>query len=149
MNRTALFGLVLGLVVAGCAPEKQPESPPAATTGDHGGEGPAIVPGGTTAEIWAQIRSQQLALETAVLEARTNEIHGPALAIRDLAVALRERAGADAGARRAELDASVDSVRTAADRLHEFGDAGNLSGAERELSRVNAGLRTLAEITSP
>ena len=141
--------LALAVVLAGCghgggesAKEAAHEDPTTRASGTttHGaeGKGAVVAPGATAAAIRAQLQERRLALETAIHEGRLAEVHDQAFAVRDLVIALHEKAGVAPGTTHEEVDAKLAELKASAGKLDEYGDAGNLSGAESEFVKFNA-----------
>ena len=109
-----------------------------ATTHGAEGKGAPVAAGATAAEIRAQLSERRLALETSIHEGRLNEVHDRAFAVRDLVIALHEKAGVAPGTTHEQIDAKLAELKASAGKLDEYGDAGNLSGAESEFVKFNA-----------
>ena len=124
---------------AGTTAEREVRGDAATGERTHGAEGTgtAVAPGATAAEIRAQLQERRLALETAILEGRLAEVHDLAFAVRDLVIALHEKAGTIAGVKHEEIDAKIAELRASAGKLDEYGDAGNLTGTEAEFVKFN------------
>ena len=152
--------LVIGtLAVIGCAQKKtesetstaQQAAPGAAAPGgeaaEHDEAGPTVTPAGTVPEIWTQIAEEQAKLSTAIENGQLKDVHHLAFGIRDLVVALADKAGASSPAVKPQLQGMVDQVTASATALDELGDAGNLSGTQTEYAKLGKTLEALRAVT--
>ena len=136
------------VVVAGCSSKKSQSSAPAASSqaapqaaapsgeAEHGESAEAVTPAGTIGEIWTQIGDEQSKLSTAIQNGQLKDVHHLAFAIRDLVIALADKAKAASPASAAKLDGMVEQVKASATKLDELGDAGNLSGTQAEYAKL-------------
>ena len=67
--------------------------------------------------------------------------------MRDLVIALHEKAGTVQGVTHDAIDAKIAELKASAGRLDEFGDAGNLSGTEAEFVKFNAVVSAIDAVT--
>lgn len=137
-----LVGALAMLLVAaiGCGGNKEAEKVaevPSASEGDHGAGQTAVTPASDRDSIWLQIQSEQAKLNAAITSGQLSDVHHLAFGIRDLVIADAKLAGA-AGHGGAKLDMAVSGVRECADQLDKFGDSGDLSGVQREYSRLES-----------
>ena len=149
-RRWSLLAAAIGaLVLAGCSsnkgqsegPAASPEAAPQAAApgpaAEHA-ESEAVTPAGTVAEIWTQIADEQAKLSTAIQNGQLKDVHHLAFGIRDLVVALADKANATSPAGAPRLNKIVDQVKASAVQLDTLGDAGNLSGTQTEFAKLNA-----------
>lgn len=158
LKQWSLVAAVLGiLALAGCAsPKSQPEAASsqastesAAPSEDaHGESAEALTPAGTTGAIWAQITEEQDKLSAAIQDGRLQDVHHLAFGIRDLVVALADKANAASPAGASKLNGMVEQVKVSASKLDEFGDAGNLSGTQAENAKLEMVLSGMKAITA-
>lgn len=106
-----------------------------------------MMPAGTVAEIWTQVAGEQAKLSTAIENGQLKDVHHLAFGIRDLAVALADKAKAATPGNAAKLEGMVGQVRTSATKLDELGDEGDLSGTQAEYAKLNAVLESLKSIS--
>ena len=71
------------------------------------------------------------------IEQELKDVHHLAFGIRDLVVALADKASAASPASAARLKGLVGQVKASASKLDELGDAGNLSGTQAEYAKLN------------
>ena len=114
---------------------------PSGETAEHEGmeheeSGTTVTPAGSVAEIWAQISEEQTKLSAAIESGQLKDVHHLAFGIRDLVVALADKAGASNPAVAAQIKGPVDQVTASASKLDELGDAGNLSGTQTEYANL-------------
>ena len=134
------------LALVGCAQKKeeaatpaatqQPAAQPAGEAPEHGEEAATVTPAGTVPAIWAQVEDERGQLKTAIDNGQLKDVHHVAFAIRDLIVALADKANAGNPAVGSKLTPLVDQVKASAGKLDELGDAGNLSGTQAEQARL-------------
>lgn len=154
---TLAVALIAGIAAFGCSQKKdevatpvaQQTPAPAAPSGTAGHEesGPTVTPAGTVPEIWAQIQVEQGKLSTAIQNAQLKDVHHLAFGIRDLVVALADKAGASTPAVAPKLKGLVEQVKASASKLDELGDAGNLSGTQAEYAKLEGILKTIKTVT--
>jgi hypothetical protein len=164
MNRCArqwgLFVAAIGvLVVAGCSSKQSTSEAPAASsqaapqtaapsgTAEHGESAEAVTPAGTVGEIWTQIAGEQTKLTAAIQNGQLADVHHLAFGIRDLVVALADKAKAASPAAGSQLDGMVEQVKASATKLDALGDAGNLSGTQAEFAKLNSILTAIKGVT--
>jgi len=152
--------VIVALAVIGCAQKKtESETPPAAQqaapeTAAPGGEaaeregaGATITPAGSVGEIWSQIAQEQARLSAAIENGQLKDVHHLAFGIRDLVVALADKAGASNPPVATKLKPMVEQVTASADKLDELGDAGNLSGTQAEYAKLENTLKAIGAAT--
>lgn len=153
--------VIAALAMIGCAKKKTESDVPApareqavpetaASSGEaaeHEEAGATITPAGSVSEIWTQIAEEQAELSTAIENGQLADVHHLAFGIRDLVVALSDKAGASNPAAVPQLKGMVEQVRTSADKLDEFGDAGNLSGTQAEFAKLDGVLKAIKTVT--
>jgi hypothetical protein len=155
--RWSLLAAVIGaLVLAGCSSNNKsqseapasssPDAAPSAAT-EHGESGEAVTPAGTVGEIWTQIADEQSKLSAAIQNGQLTNVHHLAFGIRDLVVALADKANAASPASAAGLNGMVEQVKASATKLDALGDAGNLSGAQAEYTRLETVLGAIKSVT--
>ena len=121
----------------------------AAEHGEHGETGETITPAGTVGAIWAQITAEQGELSTAIQNGQLKDVHHHAFGIRDLVVALSEKASASSPEAAPKLKGLVDEVKASAVKLDAMGDAGNLSGTQAEFAKLNTTLDAIKATVRP
>ncbi len=148
--------VIAGLVAIGCAQKKtESETPPAARQGaPAGGEaaeqeqtGATVTPAGSVTEIWTQIDEEQAKLSAAIENGQLKDVHHLAFGIRDLVVALVDKAGDSSPALTPKLKGMVEQVEKSAGKLDELGDAGNLSGTQVEYAKLDDTLKAFRTVT--
>jgi len=149
---------VVVVVVAGCSSNKGQSDAPAASSQaapeaaapsgetEHGKSAEAVTPAGTIGEIWTQIGDEQSKLSTAIQNGQLKDVHHLAFGIRDLVIALADKANAAAPASAAKLDGMVEQVKASATKLDELGDAGNLSGTQSEYAKLETVLGAIKAV---
>ena len=150
-----LTALVIAGVAIGCAQKKTgSETPPAAQqaapsreAAEHEAAGPTVTPAASVAGIWTQIGDEQAKLSAAIENGQLKDVHHLAFAIRDLVVALADKAGAASPAVKPQLEGMVKQVTVSAGKLDELGDAGNLSGTQAEYAKLGKTLEALKAMT--
>ena len=161
--RWNLVAAVIGVVLlAGCSSKKSESEAPAASSqaapqaapqaaapsgeGEQGESAEAMTPARTVAGILAQIDSEQGKLAAAIQNGQLKGVHHLAFGIRDLVVALADKASATSPASAARLKGMVEQVKASATRLDELGDAGNLSGTQAEYAKLETVLNTIKTV---
>jgi hypothetical protein len=153
---------ISALAVIGCA-QKQTESetppvaeqaaPEAAVPGgeaaEHEEAGATTTPAESVPGIWTQIAGEQAKLSAAIENGQLKDVHHLAFGIRDLVVALADKAGASSPAVATKLKPMVEQVKASASQLDELGDAGNLSGTQAEFQRFSTLLQSIQALTVP
>ena len=132
------------------AASQQPTTQPAAPAGEAAESeesGEKIAPAGTVKEIWGQIAQEQDKLAATIQNGQLKDVHHLAFGIRDLVVALADKAGAEMQATAPKLKPLVDQVRASAGKLDELGDAGDVSGTQAEFSHLSEILNVLKGTT--
>lgn len=151
---------IAALALIGCA-QKQTESetPPAAQQAapeaaapsgeatEQGEAGATVTPAGSVTEIWTRIGEEQAKLSAAIENGQLKDVHHLAFGIRDLVVALADKAGASNPAAAPQLKGMVEQVTASASKLDELGDAGNLSGTQAEYAKLGETLEALRAMT--
>lgn len=149
---------VVVVVLAGCSSNKsQSEAPAAASQATPQAAAPSseaehtmspdmVMPAGTIAEIWTQIGGEQSKLSAAIQNGQLKDVHHLAFGIRDLVVALAEKAKLASPAGATRLDGLVELVKASATQLDELGDAGNLTGTQAEYGKLEALLLTIKSV---
>ena len=153
--RWNLLAAVVGvLVLAGCSSKKSESEAPAASSqaapsaeAERGESAEAVTPAGTVGEIWTQIGDEQSKLSTAIQNGQLKDVHHLAFGIRDLVVALADKANTASPATAARLNGMVAQVKASATKLDELGDAGNLSGTQAEYGKLETILGAIKGIT--
>jgi len=146
--------VVLVVVVAGCSTKKSESEAPAASSqaaapsgeAEHSESAETVTPAGTIGEIWTQIGDEQSKLSAAIQNGQLKDVHHLAFGIRDLVVALADKAKAASPASTAKLDGMVEQVKASASKLDEFGDAGNLSGTQAEYAKLETVLGAIKAV---
>ncbi len=151
---------VFVVVVAGCSSQKSETEAPAATSEaappeaapgagtEHGEAAVAVTPGGSIGELWTQIGDEQGKLSAAIQNGQLKDVHHLAFGIRDLVVALADKAKVASPAGAAQLDGMVEQVKASATKLDELGDAGNLSGTQAEFAKLETMLKSIKTATN-
>ena len=149
--------MAMAMAVAGCSSKKGASETPAASSqppaeapsGEAGHEltPGMMVPAGTIPEIWTQIGEAQGKLSAAIQNGQLKDVHHLAFGVRDLVIALADKAKAAVPANAAKLDGMVAQVRASADQLDELGDAGNLGGTQAEYAKLETMLGALKAVT--
>ena len=129
--------------------QETPQAQPPGEAAEHGESGEAITPAGTVAAIWAQITEEQQELSTAIQNGQLKDVHHHAFGIRDLVVALSDKANTSTPQAAPKLNALVEEVKSSADKLDEMGDAGNLSGTQAEFAKLNTTLDAIKAVVNP
>ncbi len=150
--------VLLVVAVVGCSSNKGSSDSPAASsqpapatpapsgTAEHEISPDAMVPAGSIPEIWTQIAGEQTKLTAAIQNGQLKDVHHLAFGIRDLVVALADKAKAASPASAAKLDGMVAQVKESATKLDELGDAGNLSGTQTESAKLGAVLNAIKAV---
>ena len=123
------------------------ESAPASEAAEEGESAEKITPAGTVKEIWGQIIQEQDKLSAAIQNGQLKDVHHLAFGIRDLVVALADKASAGTPALAPKLKPMIEQVKASASKLDELGDAGNLSGTQAEFERLNKVLNSIKTLT--
>lgn len=151
--------VLAAMAVVGCSSNKsQSDAPaassqpaPAAAAPSGGAEremaADMVMPAGTIAEIWTQISGEQTKLTATIQNGQLKDVHRLAFAIRDLVVALADKAKATSPTSTAKLDGMVAQVKESAAKLDELGDAGNLSGTQAEYAKLETVLGAIKSVT--
>ncbi len=164
MNRYArqwslLAALVGFLVLAGCSSNKGQSETPASSSqagpesaapsgeAEPGESAQTLAPAATVAGIWTQIAEEQGKLSAAIQSGQLKDVHHLAFGIRDLVVALADKANAASPASSAKLNGMVGQVKASATKLDELGDAGNLSGTQAEFAKLETVLGAIKSLT--
>jgi hypothetical protein len=153
-QRWSLLAAFIGvLVLAGCSSKKSESEAPAASSqaapsaeAEHGESAEAVTPAGTVGEIWTQIGDEQGKLSAAIENGQLKDVHHLAFGIRDLVVALADKANTASPAGALKLNGMVEQVRASATKLDELGDAGNLSGTQTEYAKLETILGTIKNV---
>ena len=139
--------VVAALAVVGCSQKKTASetTPPAEKAAPNGemaehemaenDEAPTT-PAGSVPEIWTQITEEQGELSAAIENGQLKDVHHLAFGVRDLVVALADKASAANPASAPQLKGLVEQVTASASKLDELGDAGNLSGTQAEYANL-------------
>jgi hypothetical protein len=158
-RRWSLLASVIGvLALVGCSSNQSKSEAPAASSqtsetpapsgqAEHGESAEAIAPAGTVGEIWAQIGDEKGKLAAAIENGQLKDVHHLAFGVRDLVIALADKANAASPASAARLNGMVEQVKKSAGELDELGDAGNLSGTQTEFAKFNAILDAIKHVT--
>ena len=144
------------VVVVGCSPKKSESEAPAAgaqtatPSGDaeHAMSPDMVMPAGTVAGIWDQISDERAKLSSAIQNGQLKDVHHLAFGIRDLVVALADKAKAASPGNASKLDGMVEQVKASATKLDELGDAGNLSGTQAEYAKLETVLGSIKTVTT-
>jgi hypothetical protein len=149
MQRWSLLAATVGvLALAGCSSNQSQSEPPVASSqavpeaaapsgeAEHGESAEAVTPAATAGEIWTQIGEEQGKLSAAIQNGQLQDVHHLAFGIRDLVVALADKANAASPAGTPGLNGMVEQVKGSAIKLDELGDAGNLSGTQAEFAKL-------------
>ena len=161
MSQWSVAVAVTGIMVlAGCSSNKSPSETAASSSqaapeaaapsgeASHGESAEAVTPAGTGAEIWTQIGDEQSKLTTAIQNGNLKAVHHLAFAIRDLVIALADKANAASPSSAPKLNGLVVQVKESATKLDELGDAGNLSGTQAEFAKLEATLKAIKAVTN-
>lgn len=152
--RWNLLAAVVGvLVLAGCSSKKSESEAPATSSqaapsveAERGESAEAVTPAGTAGEIWTQIGDEQSKLSAAIQNGQLKDVHHLAFGIRDLVVALADKATAASPALAPKLNGMVEQVKASASKLDELGDAGNLSGTQAEYAKLETILGAIKSV---
>ncbi len=159
MVAAAAAMVIAAMAVAGCSSNKGSSDAPAASSQPAPAESAAaggaghemspdmVMPAGTIPEIWAQVAGEQTKLTAAIQNGQLKDVHHLAFGIRDLVVALADKAKAASPASAAKLDGMVAQVKASATKLDELGDAGNLSGTQTEYAKLETVLNAIKNVT--
>jgi hypothetical protein len=163
MRKWALFVAVATtvavVVLTGCSSKKSQSEAPAASSqaapqagtpsggAEHAMSPDMVMPAGTIAEIWTQIGGEQSKLSAAIQNGQLKDVHHLAFGIRDLVIALADKAKAASPASAAKLNGMVEQVKASATKLDELGDAGNLSGTQLEYAKLEGVLNAMKSVT--
>jgi hypothetical protein len=151
--------VLVAMAVVGCSSNNGSSDAPAASSqpapaapapgGEAGHEmsPDMVMPAGTIPEIWTQIAGEQTKLTAAIQNGQLKDVHHLAFGIRDLVVALADKAKAATLANSAKLDGMVEQVKASATKLDELGDAGNLSGTQAEYAKLETVLGAIKSVT--
>jgi ABC-type glycerol-3-phosphate transport system substrate-binding protein len=153
-QRRSLLAAVIGIfVVAGCSFKKSESEAPALSSeaspgaeAEHDEAVEAVAAAGTVGAIWTQIGDEQSKLSSAIQSGQLKDVHHLAFGIRDLVVALAEKATAASPAIAPQLNGMVEQVKASASKLDELGDAGNLSGVQAEYAKLEAVLGAIRNV---
>ena len=159
--RWSMVAAFIGIVMlAGCSSDKDKTEAPAASTqaapqtaapsgeSEHGESAEVLVPAGTIAGIWMQIGEEQAKLSATIQNGQLKDVHHLAFGIRDLVVALVDKASAATPATAGKLKGMVEQVKASAAKLDELGDAGNLSGTQAEYAKLDTVLNAIKTATA-
>ena len=151
--------VVLAVVATGCSSKKgsseapaassQPAPPATAPSGaaEHEMAADMVMPAGSIAEIWTQIAGEQTKLTATIQNGQLKDVHLLAFGIRDLVIALADKAKAASPASAGKLNGMVEQVKASATKLDELGDAGNLSGTQTEYAKLETVLGAIKAVT--
>jgi hypothetical protein len=155
-----LWAVLIGVVVfIGCSSNKNSSEAPGASSqsssetvapggaGESDSNSGAVIPAGTVAEIWTQIDAEKSKLSSAIQSGELKDVHHLAYRIRDLAVALTDKAAANTPAMAPRVNGMVEQLRTSASELDKLGDAGDRSGAQTEFAKLSAILDAIRSVT--
>ena len=151
----AAAGALFVVILTGCSMKKTESGAPAASSqaaapsaeAEHGESAETVTPAGTIGEIWTQIGDEQSKLSAAIQNGQLKDVHHLAFGIRDLVVALADKAKAASPASATKLDGMVEQVKASASKLDELGDAGNLSGTQTEYAKLQTVLGAIKVVT--
>jgi hypothetical protein len=155
----AAAATVVVVVLAGCSSNKSQSDAPAASSqaapqaatpsggAEHTMSPDMVMPAGTIAEIWTQIAGEQGKLSSAIQNGQLKDVHHLAFGIRDLVIALADKAKAATPANESKLNGMVEQVKASASKLDELGDAGNLSGTQTEYAKLETILGAIKGVT--
>ena len=159
-QRWSLLAAMVGvLVLAGCSSNKSQSEAPASSSqaapqaatpsgeAEYGGSAEVVKAGGTVGEIWTQIGDEQSKLSAAIQNGQLKDVHHLAFGLRDLVVALVDKANTAAPASAPKLNGMVEQVKASATTLDELGDAGNLSGTQAEFAKLGTVLGAIKAVT--
>ena len=121
---------------------------PAGEAAEKEESGEKIAPAGTVKEIWAQVTQEQSKLAATIENGQLKDVHRLAFGIRDLVVALADKASASSPAVAPKVKGMVEQVKASAAKLDELGDAGNLSGTQTEVAHLNNLLTAIKTVTA-
>ena len=139
------------LWLVGCGQKQSESSAPPATAGEAAepeASGEKITPAESADAIWGQIAQEQNKLSAAIQNGQLKDVHHLAFGIRDLVVALANKASAASPASAGQLKGLVEQVEASASKLDELGDAGNVSGTQAEAARLNTLLDAVKTLTA-
>ena len=153
--RWSLPVAILGfLVLAGCSSNKSQSQEPAPSSqaapeaaAPSGEAAETVKPAETAGGIWDQIGDEQHKLTEAIQNGQLKDVHHLAFGIRDLVVALADKANAASPAGAAKLNGMVEQVKASATKLDELGDSGNLSGTQAEYAKLETVLGAIKSAT--
>jgi hypothetical protein len=158
--RWNLFAAIIGiLMLVGCSTNKSQTETPAASSqaapetaapsgaAEHGESAQAVAPAGTIGGLWTQVADEQGKLSAAIQNGQLKDVHHLAFGIRDLVIALADKANTASPASAAKLAGMVEQVKASATKLDELGDAGNLSGTQTEFTKLETVLGAIKAVT--
>ena len=147
--------VVIGTWFLGCGQKKtesqatQQLAQPSGETAEKAESGETMTPAQTVPDIWAQITAERGKLSAAIQNGQLKDVHHHAFGIRDLVVALAEKASVSSPGAAPKLNGLVEQVKASAGKLDEMGDAGNLSGTQTEAAKLNAILDAVKATVRP
>jgi hypothetical protein len=92
----------------------------------------------TVEGIWGNIVAEQEKLSTVIQSGQLKDVHHRADRMRDLVVALVDKAAVASPETAPRLKGLGEQVKASTEDLGEMGDAGDLKGAETEAAKLNA-----------
>jgi hypothetical protein len=143
--------LAIGTLAAfGCAQKKaEPEATPPAAQAmpDSEAAGPAETPAGSVTEIWTRITAEQAKLSAAIEQGQLKDVHPLASGIRDLVVALADKASASNPAVKSQLTETVTEVTALTVNLDQLADTGDVSATQAEYAKLDKTLQAFKAMT--
>ena len=146
------------LAGSGCSQKKSAsETPPAAqqpsaqapAPGGHAQSDTTAAAAGSAQEAWTQIAAEQDKLSAAIQDGRLKAVHRLVFRIRDLVVALADKAAASSPSPPPKLAGQVEQFKTSAADLAQLGDSGDLKGAQTEFAKLSAILDAIKSTVGP
>jgi hypothetical protein len=146
------------LAGSGCSQKKSAsETPPVAeqppsqapAPGGHAQSETTATAAGSVQEAWTQIAAEQGKLSAAIQDGQLKAVHRLAFRIRDLVVALADKAGASSPPPAPKLAGQVEQFKASAADLAQLGDAGDLKGAQTEFAKLSAILDAIKSTVGP
>jgi outer membrane murein-binding lipoprotein Lpp len=161
---TPVAAVIALLVVSGCSERKTTSEtqsgsqtqqqtsegvPPETPSTSEQPKEATVTEAATVPEIWAQIATEHDRLSAAIQAERLQSVPGLAHEIRDLAVALANKASAAATPPSPKLAGQVEQLKAAVDDLAERSEAGDLKAAQTEFARLSAILDAIKATLGP
>lgn len=147
-----LFGIVMGVVVTGCAKKSETVQTSETTTPQASTPTPVVEPpaaaGGSSAVLLSELKQQESELGQIIEQGRMGDVHGKIDALGALLKATPDRATDVPEASRARLRERALEAAKMADAIHVAGDKGDLSGTKTHFGHLQTELREIESILS-